>query len=71
MNNWTAIVEDIRYWMWVWPSINSVGPTYCAFQVWCFSHVRFWSYSLSKLKFRHSYVQKILCIFRCYSLLLP
>ena len=53
MNNWTAIVEDIRYRMWVWPSINSVGPTYCAFQVWCFSHVTFWSYSLSKLKFRH------------------
>jgi len=37
-------------------------PSHLAFQVWCFSHVCFWSYSLSKVKFGYSYVRQILCI---------
>ena len=64
---WTirrASAEDIWYRKWAWPSIDSVDLSQCAFQVWCFSHIWFWSYSLSKVKFKHSYVQKILCIIR-------
>jgi len=67
-----ASAEDVWYWKWAWPSIDSVDPSHdCVFQVWCFSHVWFWSYSLSKVEFGHSYVQQILCIFRrCSKLLL-
>ena len=50
-------MKDVRYQKWVWPSIDSVDPSHRAFQVWCFSHVWFWNYSLSKVKFRHSYVR--------------
>jgi len=48
-------------------SIDSVDPSHHAFQVWCFSHIWFWSYSQSIVKFRHSYFQKILCVVGCHS----
>ena len=54
----------------MWPSIDSVDHAHHAFQVWCFSHVCFWSYSLSKVKFGHSYVRQILCIIGRRSVLL-
>ena len=65
-----ASAECIQYWKWVWPSINSVDPSHCAAKVWCFSHVWFWNYSLSKVKIKHSYVWKMLCAIGCRSLLL-
>lgn len=43
---------------------DPVAPAHCTFLVWLLS------YSLSKGKFRHSYVQKILCILGCHSMLL-
>ena len=43
-------MEDIQYRKWAWPFIDSADPSHRAFQVWCFSHVWFWSYSLSKVK---------------------
>ena len=65
-----ASAEDVPYRKWVWPSIDSVDPSHCAFQGWCFSHVCFWSYSLSEVKFGHSYARQILRIIGRRSVLL-
>ena len=65
-----ANVEDIQYCKWLWPSIDSAHPSHRASEVWCFYHVLLWSYSLSQVKFKHSYVGEILCITGCHPLLL-
>ena len=52
-----ASLEDIRFRKWAWPSIDSVDPSHRVFQVWCFSHIWFWSYSLSKVKFRQLFLE--------------
>ena len=66
-----ATAEDMQYYKWLWPSIDSAHPSHPASELWCFYHILFWSYSLSQVKFKHSYVRKILCIIGCHPLLLP
>ena len=66
-----ATAEDMQYYKWLWPSIDSAHPSHPTSEIWCFYHLLFWSYSLSQVKFKHSYVRKILCIIGCHPLLLP
>ena len=65
-----ASAEGVQYRKWAWPSICSVDPSHCMPEVWFFSHVLFWSFSLFKLKFKNCYVYKTLYVIRHRSLLL-